>query len=314
MKTFVRVVEVWVPSKDGSCLELSEGFYGTQVAFRDLSRTMRFARGEGLPGQAWETGRPVVLRSFEGSFFMRTEAAKAAGLASAVALPFFDGAAIASVVVLFCADDPDLIGAIEVWETDADVLRLRQGFYGSASTFEWVSNQTSFRPGCGLPGTVWASGLPQILPDLGRTSHFMRAEAALRVGIEHGLGIPCGRGDDLCVVTLLSGKETPIAERIEIWIPAAAGDAVDYHDGYCDRDPDFDRYPPNAILRGEGAIGRALATRRPTISNDLGAEPGDAMRRSKKAGLDSALALPILCDDALCAIVTLYAGAADSPT
>lgn len=311
MKTFVRVSEVWVPSADGSCLELAEGLYGAQDAFRELSRAMRFAHGEGLPGQAWSSGKPVVLQSFEGSFFLRTDAAKAAGLATAIALPFFDGSEIASVVVLFCGDDPDLVGAIEVWEADAGLLHLRQAFYGSASSFEWVSRKASFALGCGLPGTVWASGLPQILPDLGRTSHFLRAEAALRIGIEHGLGIPCGRGDDLCVVTLLSGMDTPIAQRIEIWVPNVARDALDYHDGYCDLDPDFDRIPPHGIRLGEGAIGRAFATRRPTTANDLAAEPGEAMRRANKARLRSMLALPVLCDDALCAVVALYTGASD---
>jgi len=104
MEPFIRVAEVWTPSKEGSPLELSAGLFDAAPAFGAISRKMCFGRAEGLPGRAWDEGRPVLLQRFEGSFFQRTEAARAAGLSCAVALPIFVGGRLTSVVVLFCGD------------------------------------------------------------------------------------------------------------------------------------------------------------------------------------------------------------------
>ena len=91
MKTFVRAAEIWVPTKDGTQLQFLDGLYGPLGEFRAASEQMRFGRDEGLPGKAWATGHPVILKEFENSYFKRTEAAKAVGLTCGVALPVFAG-------------------------------------------------------------------------------------------------------------------------------------------------------------------------------------------------------------------------------
>lgn len=310
-KTFVRVSEVWVPSGHGGTLELGSGSYGDLAWFGELSRTLNFAYDVGLPGKAWATRKPVVLRSFEGSCFLRTEAAREAGLSTALAIPVFAGDVLTAVVVLFCGNDPSLVGAIEIWEDDkqqAGELRLSSGFYGAASAFEWISRSASFRAGHGLPGVVWATGMPRILPDLGRTSHFLRADAALRLGIEHGLGIPCGgRSGTASVVTFLSSCDTPIAHRFEIWVPNPAGDGLVFHEGYCDFDPDIDAHlAKSRIESGDGAIGRCMRTGVPSIVEDLRCDPSAALQRAAEAGLHSVLAIPIIEDGSIRAVVTMY--------
>ena len=52
MKTFIRVVEVWVPDAGHSLLEFGGGLYGSAQRFGAISRSMSFGRGENLPGQA----------------------------------------------------------------------------------------------------------------------------------------------------------------------------------------------------------------------------------------------------------------------
>ena len=56
--TYIRVVEVWVPDADGALLVLGSAWYGAAKRFGMKSQQMCFGRGEGLPGQAWEAGRP----------------------------------------------------------------------------------------------------------------------------------------------------------------------------------------------------------------------------------------------------------------
>jgi hypothetical protein len=311
MKTFVRVTEVWIPTRDRTALELGQGAYGDLVEFGEASRSLRFAYDAGLPGKAWTTRKPVVLRSFEGTCFMRTDAAAAAGLSTAVALPIFAGDVLTAVVVFFCGSDPDLAGAIELWDDCASEERelcLTEGFYGAASSFEWISRGTRFRHGHGLPGMVSASGMPQLMADLGRSAHFLRADSALRAGIEHGLGVPGGKcGGSTSVVTFLSGYETPIARRIGIWGPNEARDALVFREGYCDIEPDFGKArAETSIAYGEGPIGTPARTGVPIIVESLAAETDPICVHAASIGLTSLLVLPILEDGSLRAIVTMY--------
>ena len=76
MNTFIRATEVWLPSADRTLLEFGGGLFGGATHFAAISRQMCFGRGEGLPGQAWDEGRPILLKQFEGSNYRRTAAAK----------------------------------------------------------------------------------------------------------------------------------------------------------------------------------------------------------------------------------------------
>src|SRR6516162_6833287 len=104
-RTFVRVAEIWVPTKDGTKLQFLDGLYGSLSGFRAVSEPMRFGFDEGLPGKAWAAGHPIILKRFEGSSFERAEAAKAVGLTCGVAAPVFAGDRLMAVLVLLCGDD-----------------------------------------------------------------------------------------------------------------------------------------------------------------------------------------------------------------
>ena len=100
MKTFIRAVETWVPSPDRTTLTHGGGWYGDAPAFGALSAKTIFGFGEGLPGQAWQQGHPIVLRQFEGPYFKRTEAAHTAGLTCGIAMPIMAGDCLMAVVVV----------------------------------------------------------------------------------------------------------------------------------------------------------------------------------------------------------------------
>jgi len=72
--TFIKAAEVWLPSNDGTLLEFGSGAFGAARRFAAISREMCFGRGEGLPGRAWDEGRPILLPRFEGSNFRRNSA------------------------------------------------------------------------------------------------------------------------------------------------------------------------------------------------------------------------------------------------
>lgn len=187
--TFIQVCEVWVP--EGDRLVYASGGYNGLSAFEDASRRTSFTKGEGLPGKAWAEARPIVLKAFDGSYFQRIEAAKEAGLTSAVAVPVFAGDALKAVLVVLCGDDANRIGAIEVWTEDrSGMLMLDDGYFGAAEEFEFVSQHTHFPKGQGLPGGVWAAQAPILMRDLGSGYKFIRASAAGKAGLTTGLGLP----------------------------------------------------------------------------------------------------------------------------
>lgn len=301
VRPFIEVNEVWRP--EGDRLVQAGGNYGDLTAFEAASVRTSFAKGEGLPGKAWAEGRPVVLKEFDGSYFQRTEAAKAAGLTAAVAIPVFAEDELKAVLVVLCADDDVRTGAIEVWSEKDDYLKLDDGYYGAAKHFEWVSQHTQFPRGQGLPGGVWSSQTPILMRDLGSGYRFIRAESAGKAGLTTGLGLPIPvPGDQTYVLTLLSARGTPIAHRFEIWDARSAkvgnDKAAVLIDGICDRDgPLWDEDDPRRVAAWSGPIGQVLGTGLPVA---LKSAPG------LPAGYSNIVALPIYRGTSVAHIVAWY--------
>ncbi len=300
-RTFIEITEVWVP-EDGR-LVLAGGNYGGRDKFEAVSGRESFAKGEGLPGKAWDEARPVVLKQFDGSYFKRTEAAKEEGLTSGVAVPVFAGDTLKAVLVVLCSDDEGRTGAIEVWQEYDGVLMLRDGYYGAAKHFEWVSQHTHFPRGQGLPGGVWAAATPILMRDLGSGYRFIRSDSAGKAGLTTGLGVPVPvPGDEIYVLTLLSARGTPIARRFEIWDARSAKVGATHEavliDGICLRDgPLWDEDKERRIAAWEGVVGRALGSGVPVVE---GGKPALA------AGYDSVVALPVYRGTELTHIVAWY--------
>lgn len=311
MKTFIRIVEIWVPSPDGTQLQFLDGLYGPLGEFRAVSEQMRFGFDEGLPGKAWAAGHPVILKKFENSYFKRIEAAKTAGLTCGAALPVFAGEQLMAVAVLFCGDDEAHVGAIELWHNDPDKsfeMRLVDGYYGMADMFEFNSRHTDFPRGHGLPGWVWNHNMPLIVKDLFRSRAFLRWQEAMEVGINRGLGIPYRHASGhTWVATFLSARDTPIARRFEIWVPNEARDALIFHSGDCDQNTLLATgYQGAKIEKGEGAIGQVWQSRVPAVSNSIKGDPSPAGRSAAAAGLETLVALPVMDGGASRAVVAWY--------
>lgn len=273
VKTFIHVAEVWVP--EGGVLKHKSGIYSNMPDFEEASVKESFALGEGLPGKAWSEKRPVVLKEFDGSYFKRTEAAKAAGLTCAVAVPIFEGEALKAVLVVLCGDDADHTGAIEVWAQKGKELALMDGYYGTAADFEAVSQDVSFSRGIGLPGVVWGSQTPILMRDLGSLYGFVRSESASKTGLKHGLGLPVSVPSEAdYVLTLLSSEETPIAKRFEIWDarPSTVGSEkrAMRKDGFCAiKGPLWPKEnpPTDAVYVGawQGPVGQVVGSGLPYV-------------------------------------------------
>lgn len=311
MKTFIRATEVWVPRRDGGTLELGTGMYGAASRFAAASQASSFGYGQGLPGKAWQEGRPIILKKFENSYFQRTEAAHADGLTCGIALPIFAGDFLTAVLVIFCGDDEEHAGAIELWHNapaESADMRLADGYYGSTGdAFETVSRNVSLRRGGGLPGLAWERDGPVFMADLGKGAGFLRADSATRVGVNRGFAFPaCGEHADTWVMAFLSAMGTPIVRRFEIWEPDAGGKHLARNGGFCEHAGMLADLPAEQVLaRGQGSIGRVYLSGVPVLSESLVDEPwvgADALA----AGLSSLVALPIIKHGHLTSVVAWY--------
>ncbi len=278
-KTFIRIVETWVPNANGSLLEFGGGLFGKAASFAAITRRLCFGRGEGLPGQAWDQGQPVMLRQFQGSYFQRIAAADDEGLTCGIAVPTFIHGRLTAVTVFFCGDDDAHAGAIELWAnqpTRSKDMRLVDGYYGNTGdTFEFVSRSTSFRHGNGLPGQAWARNKPVFMDNLGKGSGFLRADSAVKVGINRGFAFPCSSTDGSNqVMAFLSAMATPIARRIEIWEPDALGKRLHRTLGFTESHGRSDDSSAHLdASAASGAIGAAFATGVPQVETPMFALP-----------------------------------------
>jgi hypothetical protein len=269
-KTFIRTLEFWVPDASGSLLEFGGGLFGDCKRFEAATRSLCFGRGEGLPGQAWDAGHPIMLTSLEAPAFRRAAAAQAEGLTCAIALPVFVGERLTAVVVFFCGGDLDHAGAIELWHNapeDGVDMNLQEGYYGTTGdTFEFLSRCTSFRVGTGLPGRTWQRQGPVYLPDLGRGSGFLRADSAVKVGINRGFALPCGCADGgNYVLAMLSALATPIAQRVDVWEPDALQSHLEYSFGFSEDGTSPEASPREKLTLATSVVGQVYSQGVPVL-------------------------------------------------
>lgn len=268
-KSFIRASEYWLPSADGSILEFGGGLFGQAARFEAATVNLCFGMGEGLPGQAWECGHPVLLQSLAMPTFRRAAAAQAAGLTSAIALPVFVSDRLSTIVVLFCGDDSEHAGAMELWHNDPEEgpdMTLQDGYYGTTGdTFAFISRSTSFRYGTGLPGRTWADEAPVFMADLGRGSGFLRAESAVKVGINRGFAMPCSASNgQVYVLAMLSALATPFASQIDVWQPNAERTQLVHSLAFSAEQTDTVS-PDDAPLALDSPVGQVFSTGVPAL-------------------------------------------------
>lgn len=301
MKTFIKVTEIWIPTQERTRLEFSAGLYGGLNEFRVASEKESFAYNEGLPGKAWAAGHPVILTEFEHSYFKRTTSAKKAGLTCGIAIPILSGEFLMAVVVFLCGNDQYCSGAIEVWSNNAGEnteLAVSDGYYGTLADFENMSRTMKFSKGSGLPGQVWATGMPVLIEDMGLESAFIRSENARENGITTALGIPISAvGNQVYIMTFLSAKATPIAQRLQIWVPDDSGQQLVCQSGYSRKNDELAEIFETLIVhKGEGLLGRVWLTGVPVIKNNS--------TRLVDGRVSSVLAMPVIDAGHLKAVVT----------
>ena len=145
-------------------------------------------------------------------------------------------------------------------------------------------------------------GMPALAEDIGNAEETVRSKFAQQAGITTALGIPVFNGRErIYVMTFLSAKSTPIAKRIQIWIPDQDGKQLVCRQGYSKNSNNLAAiFETLTVKKGEGALGRVWLTGMPTITGNQEVSQYNAELDS----LSSMLAIPVIEQGCLKAIVT----------
>ena len=313
---FIKAAEVWLPSEDGQLLEFGSGTFGSARRFASISKSMCFGRGEGLPGRAWDEGRPVLLNDLADPYFRRTAAAQADGLSCAVALPFFQRDKLTAVLVIFCSHGDGATAAMELWHNNAHIatdMTLVAGAYGpQGAAFESISHETSLPRGVGLPGQVWRRGEAIFMDDLGAKQYrFVRAEQVAAAGLKRGLAIPMEslRAADRHVLTFLVGARQPLAKRIERWVLNDAKTSLNCvyaYDEQIGAVVPTDEFSISLPLLSAGSITTALLRSVPTIDLNPAEGTGAPSAIATLIEASALITIPVVSDDEVVEAVVLY--------
>ena len=106
----------------------------------------------------------------------------------------------------------------DYWAVDrrADVLRCRAIWHApgiEAGEFEALSLKTTFSPGEGLPGRVWAEGRPAWIEDVTRDTNFPRRRAAANAGLKGAFAFPVRLGGRVLGVIAFFDRESHPPDR-----------------------------------------------------------------------------------------------------
>ena len=153
------------------------------------------------PGQAWETGHPIVLTAV--ARLLRSSAPqprKPRADLRALPCPSLSVTTSASVTGDLLWRRPGRMPAPSSSGTTTPSkskdMTLVDGYYGTTGdTFEFISRRTSFRAGTGLPGLAWDSRPAGVPARSGRGSALSARRQRREGGHQPRLGLPCASAD-----------------------------------------------------------------------------------------------------------------------
>jgi hypothetical protein len=109
------------------------------------------------------------------------------------------------------------------------------------------------------------------------------------------------------VLTLLSALGTPIARRFEAWVPDQERGGLVFHAGYCEHVAGLAAvYRGEVVPRDGGVLGHVWRTGAPSMTSDLAREPAMIVRSTAGGGLTTMVAMPVIAQAALVAVVAWY--------
>jgi len=189
----VGAIEVWhCDSKQSYDLKLYAGYFGQLKQFEVSARHTSFRQGTGLPGRAWESGAPVLMKDLGHSHaFVRREGALRAGINTGLSFPVFHDAHQVYVMALLSSLTSPIARQVEIWERDpkGPGLTFSEGESSFGEDLSQRYQRMQIAPREGLLGRALFTGAPALSSDLA-------ADTPVNPdwGLTHAMAIPIVEG------------------------------------------------------------------------------------------------------------------------
>jgi hypothetical protein len=162
----VGAMEVWrnVNGNDNE-LKLADGYYGDLERFEWVSRRLTIMRGRGLPGGAWQQGRPIIIDDIgRSNTFLRARNAAELGITTGLAMPFSYSESEITILNFLSAKDTPIARRFEIWMVDPDeqCITFDSGQCSAGTDLAGHYADTRISKGHGPLGEAWLTGRPVV--------------------------------------------------------------------------------------------------------------------------------------------------------
>ena len=273
---------LWVVEAAAGVIHCSECWYsgnGPMEAFSAITREYEFRQGEGVPGRVWQSATQAWINDVESvPGFRRLREAKAAGIHGIVAFPVSVGGTVAGVMEFF---------SLEPRQQDAGQSEL---FAALSSQIGQFLERRSQQIRIARLARIYAvlSGINALIVRVGTRGELFQGACA--VAVEQGeFGI-----------AWIGTYDSATAEVIPVAWAGIGADSI-----AAGRTTSRDNVP-----EGQGTLGRAIREKRLIFDNDITRNPGVGSSRRQEAlrrGYRSVMAMPLLVDNEVVAIMALFA-------
>ncbi|MEZ6128638.1 MAG: LuxR C-terminal-related transcriptional regulator [Planctomycetaceae bacterium] len=233
----VKGIEVWSPAEDGSVLTLRQSCYREAGMFQEASEKLTFHRGEGLPGRVWERRAPVFLRELITTEFVRSSAAGAAGMTTAIGFPVFCNGDVRAVVLILLDGRHQMKAAFEWWRLDPGTanLRLAGGTFINCERLRRLSEFVQLPVGEGIAGIAAEHGRPYVGARFNDDPGAVRGVALAAEGLSSGVALPLTDSGAMTsdVFTMFNSEDTQMFSLLQAWKVNGRGLSLanEYFDG-----------------------------------------------------------------------------------
>ncbi|MCR9198905.1 MAG: LuxR C-terminal-related transcriptional regulator [Planctomycetaceae bacterium] len=223
----VKGIEVWTPAEDESVLQLSQSCYRDAAAFQEATKGVTFRRGEGLPGAVWERRAPAFLDEIITSDFVRSGAAGAVGMTTAVGFPVFSKERVQAVILILLDSRHQMKAAFESWRVDpaTDALRLVNGTYINCEKLRRLSEFVHLPVGQGLAGVAAEQARPYVGSRFADDGNAVRGLALASEQLLSGVSLPLTDSGSVTsdVFQLFNSEANPVFSMLQLWKVTPSG-------------------------------------------------------------------------------------------
>jgi hypothetical protein len=183
-------------------LRLVDGYYGPAVMFEFNSRHTGFPRGYGLPGRAWKSNMPLIVKDLNDSkVFLRWKEALEIGVNRGLGIPYPHPSGQMWVIAFLSARDTPIARRFEIWvpTQEQDSLTFHSGDCDQNTELANGYASAKIEKGDGAVGRAWVSGVPTVCTSLADEKS-AAATSAAAVGLNAMVAIPFMNNKELTAI------------------------------------------------------------------------------------------------------------------